>query len=239
MKPYQKILLLVLGLLLAATAAGLFLTADFGHRTVPRGGSQPSPAESPVDMQQMQTAMALAPLAATPEEQDRARDALRMADHDVDFEFAAALYQATSAKVPSTPEIRAILERISNSQKAVAEIDSDVARITKLLAAAGGNRKEALAQQLDLAKARLELNEDELADANQDLERAGGDPKSRIQRMVDEHAAAAQDSNGHLNLNAVGTQANATLPSSNSVLPRARAWYAVHSLDRRLGQAEQ
>jgi small-conductance mechanosensitive channel len=239
MKPHQKILLLVLALLLAATTAALFLTTDLGHRTAPLAGRQSGPAESPVDMQQMQTAMALAPLAATPEEQDRARDALRMADHDVDFEFAAALFQAASAKVPSTPEIRAILERISNSQKAVVEIDSDVARIAKLLAAAGGNRKEALAQQLDLAKARLELNQDELADANQDLESAGGDPKSRVQRMVDEHAAAAQGSNGHPNLNAVGTQAGATLPSSNSVLPRARAWYALHSLERRLGQAEQ
>lgn len=239
MKPYQKILLLALGLLLAATAAGLYLTADLGHRTAPQAGNQPTPTESPVDMQQMQTAMGLAPQAATAEEQDLARDALRMADHEVDFAFAAALYQAASAKVPSTPEIRAILERISNAEKAVAEIDSDVARITKLQAAASGNQKETLAQQLELAKSRLELNEDELADADQDLERAGGDPQSRVQRMVDEHESAAQDSNGHLNLSAVGTQASATLAASNSFLPRARAWYALHSLERRLGQAEQ
>ncbi len=239
MKPHQRILLIILGLLLAGTGAGLFVTSDWGSRTVSLGRGQPGGPQSPVDMHQMQTAMALAPLAVSAEEQDRARDALRMADHEVDYEFAAALDEATSQPVPSTPEIRAIQERISKAQKSVAELDADVARITKLQAAAAANQKQALAQQLDLANARLELNEDELADADQDLERAGGDPQGRIQRMVDDHNAAQQDSKGQLDLSAVGKQAGATLPVSNSFFPRARAWYALHSFAGRLGQAEQ
>jgi small-conductance mechanosensitive channel len=239
MQFHQRFFLILLGLLLAVTGAGLVVTSDWGSRTVSLGKRQPGGAQSPVDMHQMQTAMALAPLAASTEEQDRARDALRMADHEVDFEFAAALRQATSQPVPSTPEIRAILERISEAEKRVAEIDSDVARITKLLAGAKEDQKQALAQQLELAKARLELNEDELADADQDLERAGGDPQSRIQRLVEEHNAAEQDSNGHLDLSAVGKQAGSTLPVSNSFFSRARAWYALHSFVGRLGQAEQ
>jgi small-conductance mechanosensitive channel len=239
MKPYQRILLIVFGLLLAGTGAGLVVTSDWGSRTVSFGGRQPGEAQSPVDMHQMQTAMALAPLAASTEEQDRARDALRMADHEVDFEFAAALGQVTSQPVPSTPEIRAILERISKVEKSVAEIDSEVARVTKLLAGAKGDQKQTLEQQLDLAKARLELNGDELADAHQDLERAGGDPQSRIQRMVDEHNAAEQDSHGELDLSAVGKQAGSTVPVSNAFFPRAGAWYALRSFVGRLGQAEQ
>jgi small-conductance mechanosensitive channel len=239
MKPHQRILLIILGLLLAGTGTGLVVTSDWGSRAVSLGGRQPGAPQSPVDMHQMQTAMGLAPLAVSSEEQDRARDALRMADHEVDFEFAAALRQATSQTVPSTPEIRAILERLSMAQKSVSELEADVARITKLQAAAAGNQKQAFAQQLDLANARLELNEDELADAHQDLERAGGDPQSRIQRMVDDHNAAQQDSKGQLDLSAVGKQAGATLPVSNSFFPRARAWYALHSFVGRLGQAEQ
>ena len=234
MKPHKRILLIILGLLLAGTGAGLVVTSDWGSRAVSPGGPQ-----SPVDMHQMQTAMALAPLAVSAEEQDRARDALRLADHEVDMEFAAALREATSQPVPSTPEIRAILERISKAKKSVAEIDAGIARITKLQAAATANQRQALAQQLDLAKARLELNEDELADANQDLERAGGDPQRRIQRLVDDHNAAQQDSNGHLDLSGVGKQAGSTLPVSNSFFPRARAWYALHSFVGRIGQAEQ
>jgi small-conductance mechanosensitive channel len=239
MKPYQRIVLIVLGLLLAGTGAGLVVTSDWGSRTVSLGSRRPGGAQSPVDMHQMLSAMALAPLAASTEEQDRARDALRMADHEVDFEFAAALREVTSQPVPSTPEIRAILDRISKAEKSVAEIDSEIARITKLLAGAKGDQKQTLAQQLDLAKARLELNEDELADAHQDLERAGGDPQSRIQHMVDEHNAAEQDSHGQLDLSAVGKQAGSTLPVSNSFFPRARAWYALHSFVGRLRQAEQ
>jgi len=218
---------------------GLVLTSDWGHRAVSSQKQSPDQAQAAVDMHQMQTAMALAPLAATPEEQDRARDGLRAADHEVDFAFAAALYQVSSQTVPSTPEIRAILERISAAEKNVAEIDSEIARITKLLSSANENQKQASAQQLELAKARQELNEDELADADGDLERAGGDPKSRIRRMVEEHNAAEQDSNGMLDLSAVGKQAGSTLPVSNSFLPRARALYALHSFVKRLAQAEQ
>src|ERR1700731_2164756 len=164
MKPNQRIFFIIVGVLLAVTGTGLILTSDWGNRTVPLGRSQASATESPVDMHQMQTAMALAPLAATSQEQDRARDALRMADHEVDFAFAAALYRAASQPVPSTPEINAILARIAAAQKRVTEIGAEVARLTKLVAGASENQKAALEQQLDLANARLELNQDELAD---------------------------------------------------------------------------
>ncbi len=239
MPSYQRKLLIVFGGLLALTGAGLVVTTDWGSRTVSRARRRPAGTQSPVDMQQMQTAMTLAPLAASAEEQDRARDALRSADHEVDYEFAAALDRAASQTVPSTPEIRAIQQRIVKAESLSAEIDSDVARLTKLLAAANENQKPVLAQQLDLAKARQELNEDELADAHQDLERAGGDPHSQIQRMVDDHNSAQQDRNGELDLSMVGTQAGSTLPASNSFLARARALYALRSFVGRLGQAEQ
>ena len=238
MKTYHRILLFTLSLFLAATGAGLFLTSNWGARAVSVVKHQPSQARSLVDMQQMQTAMALAPLAATREEQDLAREALQAADHEVDFEFAAALYRASLQPVPATPEIRAIQERISNAEKRVVEINSDIARITKLLNGSGENQKPVFTRRLELANARLELNQDELADAKEDLERAGGDPQSRIQRMVDEHKASAQDRNGELDLSLVGTLAGSTLPASNSFLPRARAWITLRSFVGRLAQAE-
>ena len=239
MHSYQRKLLIVFGGLLVLTGAGLVVTTDWGSRTVSRAERRRARAQSPVEMQQMLTAMSLAPLAASAEEQDRARDALRTADHEVDFEFAAALDRAASQTVPSTPEIRAIQQRISKAEQLSTEIDSEVERLTKLLAAASENQKTSLAQQLELAKARQELNEDELADAHQDLERAGGDPHSQIQRLVDQHNSAQQDRNGQLDLSMVGTQAGSTLPASNSFLARARAFYALHSFVGRLGQAEQ
>src|SRR6202021_449217 len=48
-----------------------------------------------VDLSPWQTAEALAPLAVTAEEKEYARDAERLADHDVDQAFASALRKAT------------------------------------------------------------------------------------------------------------------------------------------------
>ncbi|MGD0908406.1 MAG: mechanosensitive ion channel domain-containing protein [Candidatus Acidiferrales bacterium] len=239
MKSYHRIFLIILGVLIALTSAGIFMTSDWGDRTVSRKKSQTNVAQSPVDMKQFQTAQALVSLAATPDEQSFAHDALRMADHEVDFEFTAALYEAAFQPVPSTPEIKTILARISTAQKKAAELNADVARLNKLLTAAKDNQKEALSQQLDLANARLGLNQDELADAGQDLERAGGDPQSRIQRLVDEHKAAQQNSGGQLDFSIVGKQASSTIPVSNSFLSRARTFFALRSYVQRLDRARQ
>ena len=239
MEPKQRAIVIVLIPLLVLTGAGLVVTTEWGARTVSQASSPSNATTSPVDLRQFHDAQALAVLAATPEEQDLARDALRKADHEVDFAFAAALYTAASQPVPSTPEIKGILERISKGEQENAELSADVARLTKLLAGAKENQKEGLTQQLDLAKSRQELIEDELADAHEDLERAGGDPQNQIQRMVDEYNASEQSSGGQLDLNIVGRQASSMLPVSNSFLSRARAWYALNSVVGRLSQEER
>jgi len=239
MQSYQRALLIILAALLVLTGAGIVLTRNSEMGTAPLAQNKPRQGSAPVDLGQFQNAQSLAPFAANTQEQDLARDALRTADHEVDFEFTVALSAATNRPLPSTPEVKAILERISAAEKRVADLDDEVARLTKLSANAKGSQKDALAQQLDLAKARLELNEDELNDADQDLARAGGDPQSRIQQMVDEHNAANQSNNGQPDFSSVGKQASSTVPASNSFLSLARAWYAVHSFVKRLGEAEQ
>jgi small-conductance mechanosensitive channel len=230
---------IVLIALLVLTGAGLVVTTEWGARTVAPASSPANSAQSPVDLQQFHNAQSLAQLAATPQEQDLARDVLRKADHEVDFAFAAALSTAASQPVPSTTEIKAVLERISKGEQEDGELNADVARLTKLQAGAKETQKEALTQQLDLTKSRQELIEDELADAHQDLERAGGDPQSRIQRMVDEYNASEQSSGGQLDLSIVGRQASSALPVSYSFLSRTRAMYELHSIVGRLSQEQR
>ncbi len=239
MQSNQRAVLIVLIALLVITGAGLFVTTEWGARTVSSAGPASKLPQSPVNLQQFRYAQALSQLAATPEEQDLARDVLRKADHEVDFAFAAALYAASSQPVPSTPEIKAILDRITKGEQEAAELSVNVSHLTQLLAHARENEKEDLTQELDLAKSRQELSEDELADAHEDLERAGGDPQSRIQRMVDEYNASEQSSGGQLDLSIVGRQASSTLPASASFLSRARAWYALQSEVERLNQEER
>ena len=235
MESKHRVVLFVLIALLVLTGAGLVVTTEWGARTVSSAKAQPSA----VDLRQFHTAQSLAQLAATPEEQDLARDVLRKADHEVDFAFAAALFAASSQQIPSTPETKAIHERITAGEKESAELSAEVARQTKLVAGAKEDQKEALTQQLDLAKSRQELIEDELTDAHEDLERAGGDPQSQIQRMVDDYNASEQSSGGQLDLSIIGKQAASALPASYSFLSRARAWYVLQSIVRRLDQEER
>jgi len=235
----QRIFLIFVSVLLVLTVMGAFVTRD----RVNPGGSpatvKQGQAASPVNLQQFQNAQSLASFAATPDEQDLARNALRQADHEVDFEYTAALAEAASQTLPSTPEIKAIQQRISVAQQRISDLNAEVARLTNQQAAAKESQKAALGDQIDLAKARLELNQDELADANGDLERAGGDPQSRIQRLVDAHKAASQNGSGQPGFGAVGNQASSTVPQSRSFLANARAWYALHSVVKRIRQAEQ
>ena len=239
MESNQRAALIFLILLLVLTGAGLALTTEWGARTVLPAGPASKLQQPSEALRQFHDAQALSQLAATPEEQDLGRDALRKTDHEVDFSFAAALYTAASQPVPSTPEIKAILERISKGEQENAELNVNVSHLTQLLAHAKENEKEDLTQELDLMKARQELIEDELTDAHQDLERAGGDPRSRIQRMVDEYNASEQSSGGQLDLSIVGRQASSTLPVSNSFLSRARAWYELQLIVGRLSQGER
>ena len=241
MQRSQRILLIVLIALLVVTGAGLALTTEWGSRTVStaRSTSTSKLTQSPVDLSQFRNTQSLAELAATPQEQDLARDALRKADHEVDFAFAGALYQAAARQVNVTPEIKAIQERVTKSEADDAALTADVARLTKEVEAAKDNQKEALTQQLDLAKSRQELTEDELADAHEDLERAGGDPQNQVQRMIDEYNASEQASGGQLDLGIVGKQAGSALPASYSFISRAHTWYTLQSIVARLNHEEQ
>jgi len=236
MQSKQRAILIVLIALLALTGAGLVVTTEWGARKVSSSAPSSKAPDSPVDLRQLRAAQALAELAVTHEEQDLAREALRKADQEVEYAFATALYTATTQPIPSTPKIKSSLERISKGEQEDAALSADAARLTKLLATAKENQKETLTQQLDLTKARQELVEDQLADAHQDLERAGGDPQSRIQHMVDEYNASKQGSSGQLDLSVVGRQAGATLPASGSLLSLSRAWYALHSMVGNLDQ---
>lgn len=239
MRPKQRAMLFVLIVLLVLTGTGLVVTTEWGARNMASIAPAAKPPQSPVDLGQFHRAQALAQLAATPEEQDLARDVLRKADHEVDFAFAAALYSASSRKIPSTPEIKSALDRISKSEQEDAAMTAEVARLTKLQAAAKENQAEAITEQLDLAKSRQELIEDELADAQDDLERAGGDPQKSVQRMVDAYNASEQSSGGQLDLGIVGKQAGSALPASYSFISRSRAWYALQSIVGRLNQEER
>jgi small-conductance mechanosensitive channel len=196
----QSTIVPIFATLAAAALAGVLLTSDgSGGRSNSTSNSPSGPAAPPagalqrdlqIDLQPLQTAQSLAPLAATSDERPYAQEAMRLADHEVDLAFAFALRAATAHSVPTDPRIRAVQERLQKAQALVAADQARIAELTAQAAKATGAAADALNERIELHKSALELDQDEAEDAQEDLVRAGGDPKAQIQKMVDEHEAS-------------------------------------------------
>src|SRR5262249_42408562 len=135
------------------------------------------------------TAQRLAALAAVPEEQEFAKNALRISDHEVDTAFAAALHKATEHAPPIPAAARPILAQVQNAQQRVKADQQEVARLKQLLTKADDNAKPGIQDRLDLTEATLEVDQEDLDALQQELIRAGGDPRSKIQQLIDQHEA--------------------------------------------------
>src|SRR5579871_5853231 len=155
--------------------------------------AQPQPrAEKPkppglVDDQPLVTAQRFATMAATAEEQEFAKNALRVSDHEVDMAFAAALHKATEHAPPIPVAARPILAKVQSTQQRVKAEQQDVARLKELVAKADDSAKPGLQDKLDLAEATLEVDQEDLDALHQELIRADGDPRSKIQQLKDQH----------------------------------------------------
>lgn len=151
-----------------------------------------------VDVSPWQTAQALAPLAVTSEEKEFAEDAQRLADHEVDQAFASALRQATldAQHLTLSGDAIALSKKVAQLQQLIAQDKDNVQTIIEALKSPppkNGKPTEYDEGDLEVAKAQLGLDSDELADAQQDLDRASGDQTSQIQAELNAHEAAMRD----------------------------------------------
>jgi small-conductance mechanosensitive channel len=135
-----------------------------------------------VDDRLLRTAREMAALADTPDEQDDAREALRLADHALDQAFATALRQAQTPATAVSSEDKRLTALIDKLKDDIAADQKRVDQLTK-----DAETSESAADQLDLTKAQLALEKDELDDAQEDRAREGGDRHSAIERLLDEH----------------------------------------------------
>jgi small-conductance mechanosensitive channel len=184
-----------------------------------------------VDLRPWQTIESLAPLAVSAEEQSFAREAERLADHDVDQNFAVALRQASFQSRTLTGDALAAQKKVAQLQALVKEDQAKVDALTASLKQPSGTIADS--DDLDVAKAQLQLENDELADANEDLARLSGDKRPRIQQELTARQAAmkkydSQASGGQL----------AILASTNrrTLAGRISSWFDQRT---RLGLIEQ
>jgi small-conductance mechanosensitive channel len=189
MKTGTKIASTVLVVLFAATAFGLYRARQpyVTARAVPLATVQ---ADSLVDQTPLKRAQQLAQLSLTPDEKPLADEALRLADFEVDLAFAAALHDAKSHPPVLQGEAKAIEARLEKAQKVLEDDQAQVAQLTAAAAKAKGEKQDQIQDNLAIAQEDLNLAQDEVDDAKQDLMRAGGDPEDRIQQMEQEHKAA-------------------------------------------------
>jgi small-conductance mechanosensitive channel len=159
-----------------------------------------------VDLRPWQTAEALAPLAVTTEETEYAHEAERLADHEVDQAFAAALRQASAQAQHRklTGEALALSQKVEQFQQLIKDEQALVNRLTSASGSTAGPAKDAAQpsqsdDDLDVAKAQLGLDTDQLADAQQELDRASGDDRAQIQSELAAHEALMRkyDSDAH------------------------------------------
>src|ERR1700761_419259 len=173
--------LVVLGALVVVGAVLIWTTGD-AMANLPflqngKGGVTSQP-KTLVDETPWATAQALAALAVTQEELTYAREAEHLADHDVDQAFAAALRAATLKQKSLTGGALEAQQRVKEMESTVASDQDSVKQLT----AKGGD-------DLEVAQAQLSLDQDEMADAREDLARASGDQRGEIQQELNTRQA--------------------------------------------------
>ena len=235
----QRLVLSALLVLLILAAAGLALTNSWKNGVLNLAAKQSS-SETLVDESPLQTAQQLAKVAVTPDEQQYAGAALRLADHEVDMAFSAALREATRHTATLNPEAKALQARIVRRQARVDAEKANIARLTELVAKASAGRKGALQQELTLAQAQESLDEDELGDAQQDFIRAGGDPRNKIQQALQQHEQSVADlDKGIITFATSSYQVSTEQTTARNVLAEFRAWKSLAAKKLQIDAASQ
>lgn len=189
------LLFLLLCLALTVSSAFFWTTRDaMAHlnflRDKPGTAAASNASKALVDRRPWLTARTLSSLAVSEEEKEYAREAERLAHHEVDQAFAAALRKARldAQNRTLTGESLELSHKVADLEKQVKQDKAQVDALTPHTPAAA--QDDSANEDLEAAKAQLDLDSDELADAQSDLERATGDNTSQIQSELTAHESA-------------------------------------------------
>lgn len=191
-----------------------------------------SKTEGLVDQRPWQTVQALAPLAVSSEEKRLAQEAERLADHEVDQAFAMAMRQAALEHRTLTGNALDLQQKVTSLQALVKEDQAKVDSLTASLK--GKDGVVAQSDDLDLAKAQLQLDSDELSDATEDLARVSGDKRGEIQQELATREAAMKKYDEGADTSAPTAVASAQ--SHRTLARRLSSWFDQRS---RLALIEQ
>lgn len=242
MNRLRKAIVLVMLFVLAVALAGAFMTRGvmaYLPFLQARKGSWTG-AYVPlgvVDQRPWQTAATLAALAQSAEEKKLARDAERLADHEVDQAFSQSLRQASLAKPTLSGKALALQQRVNELQKTV---KNDEARIASLSAAARTKSADAVSSssELEIAKAQLSLDQAELADSLDDFARESGDQRVKLQQELAARQAAMKRYRDNVS-NDEGETAVASAEQYTTFAQQLTTWRSLRNRKELVAQARQ
>ena len=236
------VIALIMLIVLAVTLAGAFLTrgvtaylpflqAKKGNWT----GAYVPPGI--VDQRPWQTAATLGALAQSAEERELAREAERLADHEVDQAFSQSLRQASLVKPELSGKALALQKRVTELQKTIKD---DEARIAVLSAEVGATPAAAASKgsELEIAKAQLGLDQNELSDSIEDLSRESGDQRLKLQQELAARQAAIKQYRDKASKDD-GLPAVASAEQYTTLAQQLSTWRSLRNRKQLLAQAEQ
>src|SRR6202030_3894827 len=237
----RMVIVLVMLIVLAGTLAGAFLTrgvmtylpflqgrkGDWTGAYVPHGV---------VDQRSWQTAATLAALAQSAEEKELAREAERLADHEVDQAFSQSLRQASLEKPNLSGKALALQQRVAELQETV---KNDQARVASLSAGAGRPAGTVSnGSDLEIAKAQLGLDQNELTDSIEDFARESGDQRVKLQQELAAREAAMKQYRDSASKED-GQTAVASAEQYKTFAQQLATWRSLRNRKQLIAQAEQ
>ena len=234
MSTLQKIIALALLVLLALAGYGLWSTYQPAGTRARHGKSAP-PADSVagIDQTTLLNAQRLSQLTSSDEERAIAESAVQLADHELDIAFAAALRQIEAHPPVLSDATQKIEIRLQKSQRLLESDQANVTELAAALAQAPGSQRSSLQDQLDLAKSQLELDQDEVQEANEDLMDSGGNLHQRIQQMMQQHSATEQK------VTAVPVRSTDPLANLRGLARRVARWFELRDRQQSVEDARQ
>jgi small-conductance mechanosensitive channel len=188
-----------------------------------------------VDQRPWQTATTLAALAQSAEETELAREAERLAGHEVDQAFSQSLRQASLDRPKLSRKALELQQRITELEKM---IKSDEAHITSLSASGTTTAVASNAGELEVAKAQLGLDQNELNDLREELARETGDQRVKLQQELRTRQAAMKQYNDSVSKGA-GQNAVASAEQYKTLAQQLATWRSLKNRKELVAQAEQ
>src|SRR6202045_796885 len=234
MKTTKQVATITLIISLGLIAYGLFRTGgSITASPITLGGESSQAVHgSAIDQSPLYNARRLAQMPTSADEMPLAQEALRLGDREMDLAFAAGVREAQEHPAVLSAEAKQSETRLQNTEKSLDGDNARVAQLTSTLAKATGVEANRLADQLEQAKVQLELDQDDVDNAKQELNLAGGDAQGRIEQLMKEHEAASRIAD-------TTTVNTATPPDLRGLVHRYQQWAELHDKKLELWQAKQ